>query len=66
MCYCKSSSLVVEKLRPKDLLYMLGPASGWEYDDELEDFMQLFKPQLTDQSTLADLIEIICNSHTTL
>lgn len=52
-----------KKLRPKDSLYMLGPAYGWEYDDELEDFMQSF-PLLTEQSNLADLIEIIGNSLT--
>lgn len=48
-----------DRLLPNDSMKLLGPASGWEYDDELNDFFNHFNLKLSQDSSLADLIELI-------
>ena len=48
-----------DRLLPNDSMKQLGPAYGWEYDDELNDFFNHFNLKLSQDSSLADLIELI-------
>lgn len=48
-----------KKMRPTDPLYLYGSGPGWDYDDELNDFLLIFRDKLTEQNSLADLIETI-------
>lgn len=45
-------------LRPSDKIQLLGPAKGWEYDDEIYDLLS-WSHKITMQSSLAETIEIL-------
>lgn len=55
-----------KKMRPNDLLYFYGPEPGWDYDDELNDILLIFRDKLTSQNSLADLIEVIWDAENSL